>query len=200
MKKIIFDCDDICLQFPQGFSKFLWKYYGIKTLGGDPCNWNMLKWTGLKKERVLELLIEFSTSKYFGELEPVPGAVEGIKRLVAAGYDPVIVTACVKSEMTMQRRISNVSNVFGEGAFSKIDFTPMGTSKLDQLKQYEPTIFVEDNYHNALTGLEAGHEVLIRRVPHNLEHRKNAPAELTWFSDFSEVVKHIFERQPVMSY
>jgi phosphoglycolate phosphatase-like HAD superfamily hydrolase len=199
MTKIIFDCDDICLKFPHGFSNFLAKYYGIITRSGDPCNWNMMRWSGLPQDRVLELLNEFSTSEYFGKLEPVDGAVEGIKTLVEAGYDPVIVTACVDHPLTMQRRIQNVTNVFGEGTFSKIDFTPMGTSKLEQLSQYEPTIFVEDNYKNALTGLEAGHDVLIRRVPHNLEHRKNAPAELTWFDDFSEVVNHILERQPIRS-
>lgn len=199
-KTVIFDCDDICLKFPQGFSKFLFKYYGIITLGGDPCNWNMLKWTGLSQERVIELLTEFSTSEEFGQLEPVEGAVEGIQTLVSVGYEPVILTACVDHLLTVQRRLYNVGNVFGENTFARVDFTPMGTSKLDQLKQYDSTIFVEDNYKNALAGLEAGHDVLIRRVPHNLEYRKNAPAELTWFDHFSEVVDHILENKSLPSF
>lgn len=201
MKTIIFDCDDICLHFPKGFSGFLKKYYGITTNGEFPCNWDMVKWTGLpNNDEVIKRLIEFSTSKYFGELEPVDGAIEGIKALKSAGYDPVIVTACVNHELTMQRRIENVERVFGKNTFSKIDFTPMGKSKLEHLSQYESTIFVEDNYKNALTGLEAGHEVLIRKVPHNLPYRAEAHPDLIWFDDFSEVVDHIFEREPVPSY
>ena len=198
MSEVIFDCDDICFEFAPGFSEYLLKYHGVITRGSLPSKWDMVEWSGLPQERILEILVEFSTSKYFGELKPIPGAVEGIMQLVDAGYNPVIVTACFKHELTELRRRQNVDAVFGAGTFSRIDFTPMGTSKLAQLSQYEPTIFVEDNYHNALAGIEAGHEVLIRRVPHNLEYRDNSPSEMTWFDSFPEVVSHIFDRKPLV--
>ncbi len=197
-KKILMDCDDVLLSWTQGFRKYLESEHSIITTSDEPDNWNMVDWIGVPPGEVLEKIIDFNeNSPKFGELDPINGAVDAVRQLHEDGYDIDIITAVSSQPHVHERRVANLMDHFGS-VFSDVHLVPVGMPKLDILKKYDPTIWIEDNYANGLAGLEAGHSVLMRRVAHNRVHEAERKTNLCWFDTWSDALDIIRMRRHVM--
>lgn len=188
MATILFDCDDVLLNWAAGYRKYLLEHHGVSTNGERPASWNMQAWTGLDKARIGSTIGHFNEqTEAFGELEPVPGAVEGIRKLSAEGHELVVITSCSDEVACIERREWNLINEFGD-VFSELTCLPRHISKFDALAKYAPSLWVEDNFDNACVGLEVGHRSMMLEYPHNLNFKPTSPEGIVWHAGWGELM------------
>lgn len=185
---VLLDCDDVLLDWIGGFRDWCSAKLG-REIAGEPQSWDMSEWLGVSEEEAKALIAEHNAGPHFGELEAVSGAKEGVATWVATKQIRLhVITSCSSDAETVARRKTNLQVVFGD-VFDSIHCLDLGQSKLQLLQSFRPgSLWVEDNFKNALLGVEAGHNVAMRERPHNLEFKKkDVPGNLKWFSDWSEL-------------
>lgn len=186
---IILDCDDVLLDWVKRFRYFCMTERGLNPAEAGPGSWKMTDWLGVSDDEALRLIQDFNASHHFAFLDAVDGAQDAVARL-ARTHDLYVLTACSTDPETVERRKQNLRVVFDD-VFSSIWCLDLGASKSQALSQFEPSIWVEDNYKHAVAGVEAGHRTFLRRRPHNLSLEAASIPEITWFTEWSEVVAHI---------
>lgn len=196
MTSILLDCDDVLLDWIGGFREYASARLK-RPVTGDPSSWHMGEWLGTSDAVAFELIEEFNASPAFGNLGPVDGAVDVVKRWVAllaplSGIRLHVVTSCSSSSAVVSMRRTNLERVFGKDAFDSIHCLDLGQSKAKVLQAWpEGTIWIEDNYKNAVMGAELGHLTYIRRGPHNAEYQELHDPRLSWFSTWHELEEYI---------
>lgn len=188
IRTILLDCDDVLLNWIAGFRTYASKKLGWE-IEGEPTNWDMGCWVGTPSEVATELIREFNDSKAFGQLYAVEGAQEVIAQMHANPDVRLhVITSCSSDAETVQMRRANIEREFGVGTFDSIHCLDLGEPKVKLLRAWAPgALWVEDNYKNALMGVEAGHIVLMRERPHNAEFRCIKDDRVTWFTHWREV-------------
>ena len=186
---IILDCDDVLLDWVKRFRYFCMTERGLNPDEAGPGAWKMTDWLGVSDDAAVKLIQEFNASHHFAFLDEVEGAKEAIARL-ARSHTLHVLTACSTDEETVARRELNLSRVFGP-VFQAVKCIDLGASKATHLREFEPSIWIEDNYKHAVAGVEAGHRTFLRRRPHNRSLEAASIPEITWFTAWSEVVAHI---------
>lgn len=191
---IIFDCDDVLLNWAQGFKLYCSAKLG-RDIVGDPPSWQMGEWLSMTDCEAFTLIEEFNSGELFGFLQPIRGAVEEVSRMVTSGRNSLhVVTSCSSDAKTVSRRRDNLERVFGKRVFDTIHCLDLGESKKKILQAWEPgAIWVEDNYKNALLGAEVGHETYMMQRRHNLEYfDKCSNTNITWVEDWPQLAGYIF--------
>ncbi len=184
MPKFIFDCDDVLLDWIGGFKAFLRDAYEIIPATPEPDSWDMNHWVG---RPALPLIKEFNESEAFGRLLPLPGAVEALRSIT--GSISVITSCGVSGGPVEIRRRENLLSQFGP-IFDKIVCIPLGSEKYEALNEFDPSVWVEDNYKHALAGVFAGHDTWMIRRPHNREFEAESHNLIEWVDSVQEVVSH----------
>ena len=80
-----------------------------------------------------------------------------IDKLSKRGWKFVAITAIGTSEKGRLNRQICLDNLFGRYTFSDVIVTEPFDSKLDVLKSFAPTFWVDDSPHHVDDGIEAGH-------------------------------------------
>jgi len=190
-KQIIFDCDDVLLNWIGGFRQYAATRLQ-HTVTGEPQSWNMGEWLGTTNEVAFELVEEFNASIHFGRLEAVDGAREGMEdlRMYIPNVRFHVITSCSSEPTTVHLRRDNIENQFGARTFDTIHCLDLGQKKTKLLQAWrQDAIWVEDNYKNALMGAELGLKTYIRKRPHNAEFQELHDDRLTWFDEWSELTE-----------
>lgn len=164
-KTILCDVDNTILDFSNPFHDWM-DLRGFMTIEGKNLNTTFLisevfNCTDAEQQNEIE---EFSDSEMFSALPALQGAQEAIHSLRRKGWHIVAITSCHRSPAARASRIDNLKAVFG---FEEEDIIFAGkmAPKLEILKRYNPTIWVEDCMFHAKEGLEAGHQpILIDRA------------------------------------
>ena len=186
MDKILLDCDDVLLSWTDGFRGFLKKYHNIE-VSGVPQSWDLSQWINLDRETTLRLVKQFNEdTDDFGKLKPIKSSELFLSELYDLGFSLTVITSCSDNIRCINNRKDNLENVFGN-IFDDIICLPLGVSKGDYLKKFEPSFWVEDNYHNCLLGKELGHNGVIIRHDHNKNFEKECTANLNWTEDWHEI-------------
>jgi len=125
IKSIIFDCDDVLLDYRKGF---------------------LAVYPELKDHHMFhkEKNFAFRHSDDFANLEPCKFAVEVVNELKRLGYKLNIVTSVGNEEGVEQKRIENINKVFGENVFDKIVVLGYLKSKSDVLSEFPKSFFIDD--------------------------------------------------------
>lgn len=187
IEHVIFDCDDVLLDWIGGFRKYASKAVN-RDISGEPQSWDMSTWIGEPAQVVSELIAEFNASADFGNLDATAGARSLVSDLEGLGVRLHVITSCSSDPSTVAMRRRNLEENFGSGTFDSIHCLDLGQPKISILRAFkEGAIWIEDNYKNALLGLEAGHRVFVRERPHNREYRHIDNRRLTWFKDWAEL-------------
>jgi FMN phosphatase YigB (HAD superfamily) len=193
MKKILLDCDDVILNWINKFKDFAVNDCGFSPVTDLPETWELNRWLNCNKDEAYAAVSYFNEkSPKFGSLEPYPGAVNAIEEFIEDGFRISIITSCSNDENCVSRRKENLKNVFGD-VFEDIHCLPLGVKKSDYLKKYENAFWVEDNYHNAVMGLEHGHHSIVLRRSHNLGFEKVSHPDVVWKNTWNETKEHIFD-------
>src|SRR5690606_34351090 len=144
------------LDWQRGFRSWLKDQKAVYTHPSGPTSWCMSEWLGIPPSNCLELVAEFNASYDFGRLPPHIDAVEALSDLRASGHSIYVITSCGDDQQTYLRRSANLSMHFGD-LISELIVVPLGVSKETHLAAFAPSIWVEDNYKNALMGVACGH-------------------------------------------
>lgn len=154
MKKelVIFDCDDILLDYIGGFGKFVKEHYGIEPVG-KPSEYDLAGWINAEPIQIREMMKHFNERSYeFGLLKPVDQyVVEMVQKLVLKYKNKVefmIVTKCGSMGYGGVLRKVNVINTFGD-IFDDIIILEHYESKkgtFNRLKRNYNIITVVDDY------------------------------------------------------
>lgn len=191
MKTILVDCDDVLLEWKQGFRQFLAVHHKIETAAAGPDDWCMGNWLGCSPERAIELVQEFNASRYFGELVPTFGSMTALNDLYARGWHVAVVTSCGCDPVSVVRRTRNLTLVFRH-LIDDIHCVPLGEPKGPVLAAYpEGCFWIEDNYQNAVSGLAHGHKPFVIRKSHNLKHEGESLDGIVWVNSWLDIVRQI---------
>lgn len=186
---ILLDCDDVLLNWIDGFRIWAECRLGYPLAASGPASWSMGQWLGVDDESAFALIVEFNDSANFGKLEPVDGAVEVLLEL-ANSHPLHVVTACSMGPSVILRRSDNLHKHFGP-IFQNVHYVDLGQSKAEVLQTFEPAVWIEDSYKHALAGLEAGHRSFLRRRSHNQSQEATSHPEIAWFTHWEEIYYHL---------
>lgn len=183
----ILDCDGVLLDWTRGFRHWVFANHGIKPSASGPKSWSLFQWLGLPEDRCFELIQQFNASQAFGELYPIAGAKEAITKLKAAGHKLTVLTSCSDDPVALKRRRQNLDNEF-DGAFNRIICLALREPKAPWLEVLRGGIWIEDNYKNAMMGVNAGHKTLMLRHRHNEEDERSTDPRIQWIDDWRPVI------------
>lgn len=190
MRNVLVDCDDVLLDWTEGFKQYLKFKHNIH-VHGRPQNWDLSKWIKIDKQDAIRLVTDFNeNSEEFGDLKPTKQSHSFLTNLHSEGYTFTVITSCSDNINCIDRRQRNLENVFGS-LFDDIICLPLGVSKGVYLEKFEPSFWVEDNYHNCLIGHELGHHGIVVRQEHNRDFETVTDTRLHWKDDWSEISDHI---------
>lgn len=197
MTHFILDCDDVLLDWQNGFTTYL----ADRDIGLDPAGpqvWNLAEWIGCSDEAARSWVARFNGSASFGKLAAMPGARDVVWALRDAGHTISVLTACGDAVGIPRMRVQNLATVFGSDTFRSITILDLGTSKFDALVRAatchgENIVFVEDSFRHAQSGVEACIKSYCLRRSHNRRDEAENPASgVIWIDDLGEVAaRHI---------
>ena len=198
---IIYDCDDVLLDWRAGFSNFLKEFDGIETRPGRPCAYDMKTWIGTDdRDFIVDRIKRFNSGYggYYEHLSPMSGAVSAVHQLREAGYQDSILTSCGADKKTIRARIANLNRVFGE--FKNVDFVELGESKKSHLAAHRISWFIEDGLDHARDGIETGHRVIV--LEDNLNIDVTPDDKFVRLESWSDILETILEPEttPVVGF
>lgn len=196
-KKIILtDADGVLLQWGKMFSIFMKEkgYVEIPNMEHEYQLWK--RYENVTAKEVYALVEEMNTSEYVSRLEPLPGAVENVRKLAKLGYKFIVITAISETPQAAIYRAQNLDNVFGTDIFSHEEMVCVktGSSKDSALKQYAGSglFWIEDHFKHAEAGYENGLKSILISDPHNLHfHTDLFPRVNTWDEIFKIITDDV---------
>lgn len=186
--RVLLDCDGVLLDYVAGLRPFAEARFGLRLDPDGPCSFDMGLWTGLPRDEVRGLVNAFNAGEGtgFDALPPMPGALEGVRRLREEGYELHLLSSADAGGASVASRLRNLEAVFGD-VFEEVTLIGLGESKREILGRFDPCDWVDDHLPNAVAGLEAGHRCHVIRQSHNRSQEGEAPAGLLWARDLVEV-------------
>jgi FMN phosphatase YigB (HAD superfamily) len=160
--RIVFDCDDVLLDWTKGFYEYL-TYLGRPPSQPRPSSWDMTDWVG---PDALELVTDFNLSRRFELLDPCEDATSTVRLLHELNFEIVVVTACGTDNITVDRRNTNLRRIFGH-AINRIICLPLGMSKAEILSSWAPGVFIDDHLNHVQAAHELGYASYLMTRPHN---------------------------------
>ena len=189
-KKPVFltDVDGCGLDWVRWFGE-LAQTKGHKLQMEHPQTWEMNEWFNASSEEIEKLIKEFNGSESFAKI-PVFEDAKKILPLLAQKYDLVAITCCSKDPLTIARREENLKML--DVKFKEIHCLDFSESKVDLLKAYHPTFWVEDRFEGAKAGVETGHQsLLINRSYNQHDHHDEIIRVNDWYDIYKQAVKEI---------
>lgn len=192
----IFDCDDVLLNWQDGFLKHMTDR-GYRPDPDGPIDWNLAGWIGCNDKEAKSFIRDFNGSRAFGELTARDGAVELLWALKDAGHSISVLTCCGTQRAVRYARAMNLMEWFGclkYGAVSEpyeeITVLDLGQSKFETLynvsQKRGDVVFVEDNFTHAQSGAMCGFTSYCLRRSHNRQLEAQHPdTAVIWIDDFA---------------
>lgn len=189
-KIILVDVDSVLLLWREGFKLYM-KHQGHEWID-IPDDYDMSKHFDLTFDEVYEHIIQFNDGHWeFGVLQPVAGAVDGMKMLSKLGYRFVVISACSVNPQAQALRRANLYTVFGD-IFDAVHCVNIHESKETHLADYESTFWIEDNFKNCVDGIKYGHKCLLLNYSWNEDDEND---DIIRCSDWAQVIHFIDENK-----
>lgn len=194
----IFDCDDVLLNWQEGFIEYVWSRGYRPDLDG-PKDWNLAAWLDCTDKQARDLIASFNASRYFGNLRPCDGAVDLLWKLKLAGHTMDVLTCCGTTHGIRYRRSMNLMEHFARPAefevrepYSDVQILDLGASKFEALREYsrmyDDVIFVDDSFRHAQSGAVCGIKSYCLRRSHNRQEEIHHPdTTVIWIDDLQEI-------------
>ena len=180
-KIIVVDCDGVLLDWEHSFK--LWmkeKGYEVK----NDVEYSMAKSYEMEKPEMKKLIRHFNESATMCCLPPLRDAVKYVRKIhEELGYVFHCVTSMTLDRHANKLREQNLSNLFGETAFEKVQCLDTGADKDDALLPYLDSgcIWVEDKIKNAELGDRLGMSAVLMKHDHQNDYTNDAiPAVESW--------------------
>lgn len=167
MKRLILtDVDGVLLDWLAGFDRFM-SSVGYPAIV-DEHMYALARRHNIDQLEVYRLAKEFNTSEAIGNLQPLNGAVEYVRKLREHGFDFIAITSLSDHSDSYNYRMRNLKELFGD-AIQELVCLDTGASKLEILKRWEGSglFWLEDHVKNALDGAELGLKSVLVSATHN---------------------------------
>ncbi len=192
---VIFDCDGVLLDWELGFRNWVTcKYTDFCFIGDYPKSWDLSGWIGCSADQAQALIREFNQSEAFGRLLSMPYAARTLYEIERAGHPIYVLTSCSSDSIVRERRMVNLANRFST-EIQRTICLDLGVPKLETLQAFHKVFgecfWIEDNYQNALAGVEAGHRSFFLHRDHNEAYWENEPIGLNHLDRLHDLVSHI---------
>ena len=195
MTHFIFDCDDVLLDWQEGFRQHLWTQFRIYTDPTGPKSWDLSKWIGVTEQQAKDLIAHFNRSPAFGNLKACEHAKQVIWSLHDAGHATTLLTACGDAPSQKRDRIENLADQFKRLdalPYESVHILPLGASKFEFLyaasRQHTHLTLVEDNFTHAQSGVVNGIKSYCLRRSHNrAEERENPASGVIWIDNLLQI-------------
>lgn len=193
MKRILTDADGVLLDWEHGLHRWM-EMQGHRRNNALSTRRIESAYPELSKEEARRNLSQFCDSSHIGFLEPERDAVEGVARLVEAGYVFTVITSLGTDPFTMKLRIQNLERLFGFGAFETIEFLDIGADKDDALSKWDGHgyYWIEDKAKNAEAGLQFGLKPIL--IDH-LHNRNYTHPEIPRVQNWAEIADIIINNE-----
>lgn len=171
-KTILIDCDGVLLNWIDSFIVWM-SGKGYPTYDEHFGDYGLHNWFQLSEEKINELVLQFNESVEIGFLNPLPGAIEYVSKLVNDGYRFVVITSMTDNPYSRNLRSWNLVRVFGD-VFDDLICLPLRKCKKEELAKLKAmfgpsvkTIWIDDHIYNAEVGQELGFETIVFGALHN---------------------------------
>jgi len=186
MRTVLLDCDDVLLNWLEGFRAYMSVQLNRDICERGPDSWFMHKWLGIPEDEVVPHIAAFNESAAFADLNPIDGALEAIATL-SQDAELHVLTSCSSDQATWDMRYDNLKKHFGP-VFKSLVCLDLGQSKHDELSKYSgDVVWVEDNLKNAMLGVALGHRTYLRRTSHNRRLEADSDKRKNWFTHWDEL-------------
>ena len=180
-KIILVDCDGVLLDWEHSFK--LWmieKGYEIK----NDVEYSMAKTFDMPKPEMKKLIRHFNESANMCCLPPLRDSVKYVKKIhEELGYVFHCITSMSLNRHANKLREQNLSNLFGETAFEKVQCLDTGADKDEALLPYLDSgcVWVEDKIKNAELGDRLGLSAVLIQHDHQGDYTNDdIPAVQNW--------------------
>jgi FMN phosphatase YigB (HAD superfamily) len=184
-KIILTDCDNVLLDWLQGFNNFM---NDMGYQNASPSSYTMHEHFGVTEQELQDYIKAFNEGhEHFGSLPPCEGSLEAIETLSNSGYRFVVISSCSNEENVVNLRIKNLIETFGD-VFVDVHCIGLRDCKKQHLSQYDSTFWIEDHIGNAIKGLELGHDSILIGRTWNTDIKNN---DVKRFDKWSDIVEYI---------
>ena len=192
---IVFDIDDSILDTTAAIRDYYLSLYPCADISEYDyvSDWNIYsddKLNGFKT-----LIAGFFDSPYLEKINPLPGAVDVIRRLKQSGHLLSVLSASTNKPENTERRKKYLECLLGTGVIDNFCFIGPLDSKKDKLAELKADILVDDGMKNVQTALEIGICGILLRTKQNakyidLMNSNDAPESIQpsfWKYDFDKI-------------
>lgn len=168
---ILTDIDDTCLNWMDGFISYMNKRNGSNIQKvTSALDYNYMTWEnffGVEPGTMQQYIVDFNENSWeFGCLNPIHSADSYMQMLHKDfGVKFVGISSCSNSANTKNLRMANLHHVFGMDVFEDVYCLGLGESKIDVLKKFDTSIWIEDRPQHAIAGSECGHHSILLDDP-----------------------------------
>jgi len=195
-KLILTDADGVLFDWVTGFNTWM-EGKGYNRLPNTEYHYTIENWYNISHEHAMELVEHYNSSAAIGYLGPYLDSVEYVKKLHDEhGYKFAVITAMGNDPYAIRLRKRNLTRVFGD-VFVDVLVVGLLKSKLELLKLYQPTIWIEDKPSNAEEGVAAGHRTYLFEHGHN-NHLKTSSG-ITRVHKWEEIYKSIVSEEEAVA-
>ena len=193
---VIFDCDGVLLDWETGFRMWVEATYPdrFEFTSDEPESWELASWIGCDDEQAFSLIQQFNRTSAFGRLLPSPYAARALYEVRHLDRPIYVMTSCSSDPDVLRRRSQNLADLFTT-PIERVICLDLGVSKLDTLKAFYTVfgecIWIEDNFKNAMAGVEAGHRSFFLHRPHNQADWDKESQSLKHLDHLSDLVSLI---------
>ena len=176
---ILVDMDDTIEQLVEAWIRCTNERYGYHSTVEDVKSWNMTEaFPGLTKRQVYDIPDE---PGFWGKVKPMPGAVEGVRKLIEDGHQVYIVTATQYESLA--EKMSDLLFKY----FPYIEWDHVIITKRKQMIRGD--VLIDDGPHN----LEDGeYEKILVDAPHNRSYDAEANGMIR-VHNWDEILKAVDE-------
>lgn len=187
-RRILLDADGVLLNWFGGFADYASRTLGVALDVSTLRSYSVSSWLGENGPRARELIETFNASATHGfdRLQALPGAVETIAALKAAGYELHVITSCTDDPEVALLREQNLRDLFGD-AFETITCLPMNADKEAVLSGHPPSIWIDDHWPNLDAGRAAGHHSVLFHAPYNEARACEGPSDYPRLLDWASL-------------
>ena len=180
-KIILVDCDGVLVDWEYSFK--LWmkeKGYELK----HESEYDMATAFDMQKSEMKKLIRFFNESATMCCLPPLRDAVKYVKKIhEELGYVFHCITSMTLDRYANSLREQNITNLFGDTAFDKIECLDTGADKDEALLPYLDSgcVWVEDKVANAELGDRMGLASVLMQHEHNKDYvNDDIPSVKSW--------------------
>lgn len=186
---ILLDIDGVCLNWEQGLEDYLQAHlpHMADARVFDHHAFDLASRYNISSEEANQLVWDFHHHTSFGDLLPMPGAMEAIQHLTHLGK-LVAITACGTTDRIQNLRIQNLKKCFGI-SFSEIYCTNDFAEKRGYLTNYAPGFWVEDHMTNAIMGAELGHKSFLVSARYNISYDHDLVTRVGNLSEAADLIR-----------